>query len=204
MPLHAPTFASLAVGLAKADHHPARKATYLVPLQTLHSRCSDGTVSGLGTDVNLLSHDLAETRLVAAPNAAAEAALASEAKRGASCAALATSIRREVIGPLRGTRSLYSGWLRFSPPLTAELALAAIRHGLKFGKVRVVYSLTAYSCQQEIFMGPAIARRYRNPDLGAFVQLTSGRGVGHGKYDANRVDRARISPLGRIGGQPCR
>jgi hypothetical protein len=87
--------------------------------------------------------------------------------------------------------------------VTADLALASIVHFLLPGKVHVVYALKAFSCQQAIFMGPGLARKYGNPDLGAFVELTSGQGVGHGKYDANQVDRARITPFGRVGGQPC-
>ncbi|MGN6475442.1 MAG: hypothetical protein ACTHK4_17575 [Mycobacteriales bacterium] len=160
-------------------------------------------MGAIGAAVAVLGDSLAAAHLVPAPYAAAERALAAAATRRAICIPLATRLRREIGGRLERSGSLYSEVVRFSPPLTAELALAAIRHSLLPGRVRVVYGLTAYSCQQAIYMAPALGRRYRNPSLGAFVELTSGRGVGHGKYDANRVDRARITPWGRVGGQPC-
>jgi hypothetical protein len=201
--LHAPTLADLAFDLAKADHQPARKSVYLAPLRTLQTHCRDSSLTALGTAVSGLALDLAAMKLVPAPDAAAEAALAAAAGQGTDCGALADAMRQEVDGRLRGSRSLYSGSIRFAPPLTAEVALAVIRHSLLPGQVHVVYALTAYSCQQAIYMGPALGRKYGNSSLGAFVELTSGHGVGHGRYDANRVDRARITPLGRIGGQPC-
>lgn len=192
-----------ALALAAQDHQPPRKAAYLAPLQRLHRDCRDGSPTAVSRAVFGLAAGLRGLGDLAAPGAAAAASLAAAAPRGADCAAVATAIRREVTGKLHLSGSLSSGIVQFSPPLTAELALAAIRHSLLPGKVHVVYALTASTCQQAIFMGPALGRRYRNPSLGAFVQLTSGRGVGHAHYDANRVDRARITPLGRIGGQPC-
>jgi hypothetical protein len=157
----------------------------------------DGTLYSFGPDFKA-------NESFAAPFAAAEAALVTGARPGENCHALLGAYVREINGRLHGRTSLYAGDLRFDPPLRADLALAAIRHSLLPRNVHVVYALKAYSCQQAIFMGPALGRKYRNPNLGAFVELTSGRGVGHGKYDPNRVNRARITPWGRIGGQPCR
>jgi hypothetical protein len=202
---HATTVADVAVNLAHADGKPPRKATYLRPLRQLQQVCADPAPTALAQAVaTVTAAIMGERLLVAAPRAAAAAELAAEARHGANCAALGRTIAKSLAGRLAGSASLYSGHLRFSPPLTSELALASIEHSVLPGKVHVVYALTAYSCQQAIFMGPALGRRYGNAGLGAFVELTSGNGVGHGKYDANRVNRARITPLGRIGGQPCR
>ena len=153
--------------------------------------------------MNDLAQDLQALQLVTAPDAVALAALAAGVRLDANCSALATSIGKEVSGHLDGTGNRYLRTVRFSPHLTADLALAAIAHSLLPGRVHVVYELKGFSCQQAIFMGPEIAKLYGNPDLGAFVELTSGKGVGYGKYDADRVNKARITPLGRRGGQPC-
>lgn len=189
--------------LASEDRQPPRKGVYLAPLQRLRRDCALSDPAAVRDAVEEIASPLLSARADRAPRAAAEAVLAADVHRGSDCAALAAAIGREVGGHLHGSRSLYSGVLRFAPPLTADLALVAIRRALLPGSVHVVYALKADSCQQAIFMGPALGRRYRNSGLGAFVELTSGAGVGHGRYDANRVDRARITPLGRVGGQPC-
>ncbi|HVT63538.1 MAG TPA: hypothetical protein VHD81_00095 [Mycobacteriales bacterium] len=195
--------ADLAVRLAAADHRPPRKATYLRPLRRLGQLCRNGSVSDLDATVVRFGADLKAVDVVATPFAAAEAALVAGARRGQDCNALLDAYVKQINGRLHGSTSLYSGRIQFAPPMTADLALAAIRHSVLPGPEHSVYDLKAFSCQQAIFMGPAIARKYGNPNLGAFVRLTSGKGVGHGKYDAKRVNLARISPLGRIGGQPC-
>lgn len=190
--------------LAHEDGKPARRSVYLRPLQRLQRRCVDPAAGAVGAAVEDLAHVIQNLRLpVAAPRAAAEAALAVRVRRGSSCSTLANVIGEQVSGRLHRSGNLYLRVVRFSPPLTAELALAAIRHSLLPGRAHVVYALNAFSCQQAIYMGRALGRSYGNASLGAFVELTSGRGVGHGKYDAKRVNRARITPLGRIGGQPC-
>ncbi|HEX3707928.1 MAG TPA: hypothetical protein VHV76_14980 [Mycobacteriales bacterium] len=98
---------------------------------------------------------------------------------------------------------VYSMVERFSPPLAADLVLASIENSLMPGQVHAVYELKAAQCQQVIFMGPGLAAEFGNSSLGAFVELSSGNGVGRTPYDADRVDKARITPLGRIGGEPC-
>lgn len=188
--------------LAKNDHRPAVRSTYLVPLLKLHTDCRKGSVSDVSGVVGVLGFKLRKLTTIAAPFAAAEAALAAGAHRGTDCASLASAIGDEATGHLHSSGGRYQRVVRFSPPLTAELALAAIQHSLP-GKVHVVYALTASACQQAIYMGPALGRYYGNAELGAFVELTSGAGVGHTRYDAKQVDRARITPLGRIGGEPC-
>lgn len=202
---HATTLANVAIDLAREDGVPARRAVYLRPVRRLHNRCTDAAVARIANAVEIVASGITGNRLeVHAPHAAAAAVLVADAPRHTNCHHLALRILREIASAHRhASGSTYRRLVRFSPPLTAELALAAIRHALLPGKVRVVYALRAFSCQQAIYMGPAIGRRYRNSNLGAFVELTSGRGVGHGRFDANRVDRARITPLGRVGGQPC-
>jgi hypothetical protein len=91
----------------------------------------------------------------------------------------------------------------FSPPVSATIALASIRRALLPGAVRVGYALTARECQQAIYLGHTLGTLLGSRTLGAFVELSSGRGVGRTRYDADLVDRARITPLGRIGGEPC-
>jgi hypothetical protein len=91
----------------------------------------------------------------------------------------------------------------FDPPISAQFALAQITRDLLPGKVHLVYRLHTGQCQQEIYLGPQLGALLHNPGLGAFVELTSGGGVGHTKYDDLRVNRARITPLGAVGGQPC-
>lgn len=183
----------------------ARRAVYLRPLRQLRERCTDRSVGGIADAVEIVASGITGNRLeIHAPHAAAAAVLVADAPRHTDCHQLALQILRGVASAhLHTSGSTYRRFVRFSPPLTAELALAAIRHALLPGKVNVVYALKAFSCQQAIYMGPALGRQYGNPGLGAFVELTSGKGVGHGKYDANRVDRARITPLGPVGGQPC-
>jgi hypothetical protein len=203
--LHAKTIADVAIDLAHEDHKPARQSVYLRPMQQLLDRCAGGSVSSVADAVEIVASGITGNRLeVEAPHAAAAAVLVANSHHRTNCGRLARHILAEIASShLRGSGNLYRGFVRFSPPLTAELVLASIKHVLLPGKLHVVYALKAFSCQQAIFMGPALGRRYGNPSLGAFVELTSGAGVGHGKYDANRVNRARISPLGRIGGQPC-
>jgi hypothetical protein len=92
---------------------------------------------------------------------------------------------------------------RFDPPISAGFALAQVTHDLLPGKVHVVYRLHTGQCQQTIYLGRQLGALLHDPGLGAFVELTSGRGVGHTHYDDQRVDRARITPLGAIGGEPC-
>lgn len=92
---------------------------------------------------------------------------------------------------------------RFNPPVSADLALAEIVHDLLPGKVHSVYTLMTGQCQQAIYLGSELGGLLHSSSLGAFVELTSGGGVGHTKYDAQQVNRARITPLGAIGGQPC-
>lgn len=92
---------------------------------------------------------------------------------------------------------------RFDPPVSATLALAQITHDLLPGSVRVVYTLHTGQCQQAIYLGSKLGGLLHSSSLGAFVELTSGGGVGHTHYDDLAVDRARITPLGAIGGQPC-
>jgi hypothetical protein len=104
---------------------------------------------------------------------------------------------------VNGTGRVIDLNVRFFPALTADLALVSIVHSLLPGRVRVGYSLKAAQCQQAIYLGSALGSDLGNASLGAFVELTSGDGVGHTPYDAKHVDRARITPLGRIGGQPC-
>ncbi|HWC35955.1 MAG TPA: hypothetical protein VG650_14155 [Mycobacteriales bacterium] len=188
---------------ARTDGRPARRAIYLTPLLKLHRDCSDGSVPAVTGVVAGLADDLGVLKTLPSRVAVAEAAIAASVGPGSNCTAEADAIDAEVTGHLHWSGGLSAGVVRFSPPLSAELALAAIQHSLLPGRVRVVYALKAFSCQQAVFMGPALGRRYGNADLGAFIELTSGHGVGHGKYDANRVNRARVTPLGRIGGQPC-
>jgi hypothetical protein len=200
---HHETFATFASFLAKQDHRRPVRATYLTPLHRLHQRCLEASPNAVAGVVSVLGFEIRKLRAIGAPFAAAEAAMSAGAHLRTDCGALGDAIGKEVGGRLNFSGSLYSGFVRFSPTLTADLALASIRSSLLPGTVRVVYALKAFSCQQAIFMGPALGRKYRNSSEGAFVELTSGKGVGHGKYDANRVNRARITPLGRIGGQPC-
>jgi hypothetical protein len=104
---------------------------------------------------------------------------------------------------LSGAGRVFTLAERFSPPVTSQLALASIERSLLPGKVHVAYALKAAQCQQAIFMGPTLGKLFGNSGLGAFVELSSGKGVGHTPYDADQVDRARITPLGKIGGEPC-
>jgi hypothetical protein len=92
---------------------------------------------------------------------------------------------------------------RFDPPIAANFALAQIIRDLLPGKVHVVYRLRTGQCQQAIYLGRQLGALLHDTSLGAFVELTSGGGVGRSHYDVHRVDRARISPLGAVGGQPC-
>lgn len=92
---------------------------------------------------------------------------------------------------------------RFDPPVSQPVALAVVIRDLLPGKLHVVYALHAAQCQQEIYAGPALGRLTGSPDEGAFVELTSGKGVGKTPYDPKRVDRARLTPGSAIGGQPC-
>jgi len=92
---------------------------------------------------------------------------------------------------------------RFDPPVSAPLALAQIVHDLLPGTVHSVYTLHTGQCQQAIYLGPELGGLLHNSSLGAFVELTSGGGVGHTHYDDLRVNQARITPLGAVGGQPC-
>jgi hypothetical protein len=92
---------------------------------------------------------------------------------------------------------------RFDPPISAQFALAQIARDLLPGSVHVVYKLVTPQCRQAVFLGSALGGLLHSSTLGAFVELTSGGGVGHTRYDDLRVDRARITPLGAVGGQPC-
>lgn len=241
------SLADLALALAAADHQPARKSTYLAPLRRLQQHCSPSSVPAIEAAVEGLAQGLVATRLVAAPRAVAEAALAADAVGRTSCSTLSAELLTEVAAPVAQTSIGWGGyggtvsaWNEahrrdpgrpgsyrprrhngedayrlvssgrvltmyevFSPPLTAQLALASIRHSLLPGKVRLVYALTAAQCQQAIYMGSTLGRLIGNSTLGAFVELTSGGGVGRSRFDPVRVDRARITPLGRIGGEPC-
>lgn len=185
---------------------PARKPIYLRPLQRLHHRCTADSVSDVGTAVETLAIELAADRLIPAPRAGAAAVLAADVGRSMSCYALAKKLARELDRPAVSGHHEWHGQtlaLHFAPTLTAPLALALIRHSLLPGKVHVVYSLRAAECQQTIYMGRKVGVLIGNPYLGAFVELSSGRGVGKTKYDASRVDHARITQLGAIGGEPC-
>jgi hypothetical protein len=197
------TVADLASSLAAADHQPPRVRTYLRPLRELERRCMDGSVKALADAVEALAERVRRARLDVPVGAVAEAELVANARKGSDCVKLAGAIGRELGRPLDVSGSPYRRIVRFSPAVTAQLALAAVRTELLPGKERAVYELKAFSCQQAIYMSKAIGQRYGNSSLGAFVELTSGRGVGHGRYDASRVNRARITPLGRIGGEPC-
>lgn len=92
---------------------------------------------------------------------------------------------------------------RFDPPISAKFALAQVVRDLLPGKVHSAYTLRTGQCQQAIYLGPALGGLLHNSALGAFVELSSGGGVGHTRYDPLQVDRARITPLGAIGGEPC-
>jgi hypothetical protein len=92
---------------------------------------------------------------------------------------------------------------RFDPPVSASLALAQVERDLLPGKVHSVYSLHTRQCQQAIYLGSELGRLLHSSSLGAFVQLTSGGGVGKTHYDELQVNRVRITPLGAVGGQPC-
>jgi hypothetical protein len=87
--------------------------------------------------------------------------------------------------------------------VSAKLALAQIVHDLLPGRVHSAYVLNAAQCQQAIYLGSQLGGLLHSASLGAFVELTSGGGVGHTPYDDEQVDRARITPLGAIGGEPC-
>jgi hypothetical protein len=92
---------------------------------------------------------------------------------------------------------------RFDPPVSARLALAQIVSDLLPGKVHSVYALHTGQCQQAIYLGSQLGQLLHSSSLGAFVQLSSGGGVGKTHYDDLQVNRARITPLGAVGGQPC-
>jgi hypothetical protein len=201
--VHATTLADVAIDLAAEDGVPPRKSVYLRPLQTLRQRCTEHSPDAIADAVHDLTHGVTALGVRRTPSLVALRALTAAVRPNTSCSARVKAIGREILGRLDRSGSRYATTIRFSPPLTADLALAMIRHALFPGRVHVVYALRAYSCQQAIYMGPPTTRLYGNPDLGAFVKLTSGRGVGHGKYDANRVNLARVGPLGRHGGQPC-
>lgn len=227
------SLADLAASLAQSDHRPARMGTYLAPLRTLQRKCRGGSVEVVSGAVDYLAGVLRHARLSVPPGASAAAVLASDVRAGIECMTLAEAIGREAAGQVPTTSAGWGGYAgtltawrlahrhsrvivslstsgrvfsvvrRFRTPLTAPLALASIERSLLPGKVHVVYALKAAECQQAIYMGPALASLFGNPSLGAFVELSSGKGVGRTHYDPKRVDRARITPLGRIGGEPC-
>jgi hypothetical protein len=232
-PPRAQTLEDLAANLAGGDHEPARIRTYLAPLRLLERRCRGGSVVVVSNAVDYLAGVVANARIDLPPGASAEAVLASDAHSGADCMKLAEDIGREVEGAVPHTQAGWGGYAgtltawrlahhdsrfirslstsgrvfsvirRFRTPLTAALALASIERSLLPGKVHVVYALTAAECQQAIYMGPTLGALFGNSSLGAFVELSTGKGVGRTHYDKNKVNRARITPLGRIGGQPC-
>jgi hypothetical protein len=92
---------------------------------------------------------------------------------------------------------------RFDPPVAATLALKQIIHDLMPGNVHAAYTLATGQCRQVIYLGSQLGGLLHNSSLGAFVELSSGGGVGRTPYDDLRVSRARITPLGAVGGQPC-
>lgn len=200
------SLSDLAFQFAAADGRPARKSVYLAPLQQLQRRCAPGDVASVGTAVETLAIGLASDRLAGAPRAAAAAVLAADAGRATDCYRLARSIRSELDRRSAPPRRVWRGqtvYRRYAPTLTSDLALASLIRSLLPGKVHVAYSLHAAQCQQVIYMGRKLAERIGSTYLGAFVELASGRGVGKTRYDASRVDRARVSLLGAIGGEPC-
>jgi hypothetical protein len=191
--------------LAAEDAKPARRSTYLVPLQRLHRDCQLGSPLDVKSVVESLVKPLA-TEGISAPRAAAEAVLAAEVARGGDCTALAAQLAAEIEGPSTSPSGTWDGSttvVRFSPPLTADVALATVRHVVLPGQEHTVYTLTAEECQQAVYLGSELAKLTGSSTLGAFVELTSGGGVGHTRYDAAQVDRARITVLGAIGGEPC-
>jgi hypothetical protein len=156
--------------------------------------------------VESLVRPLQATGAIRAPRAEAEAALAAAAHRHANCYALATQLTAEIDKPSVSPAGPWHGqttYVRFAPAVTADVALAAIRHVVLPGTEHSVYALTADECQQAVFLGTELAKVTGSSTLGAFVELTSGNGVGHTPYDAKRVDTARITVLGAIGGEPC-
>lgn len=92
---------------------------------------------------------------------------------------------------------------RFDPPVSQPVALAVVLRELVPGTVHAVYELRAAECQQEIYAGKQLGALTGSESTGVFVELTSGSGVGRTKYDARAVSRARLSPGGAVGGQPC-
>ncbi|HVV13693.1 hypothetical protein [Amycolatopsis sp.] len=196
----------LALQLAAEDSRPARRATYLVPLLRLRRVCKANSPPDVVAVVESLAKPLQATGVIGAPRAAAEAVLASDAFPGERCDRLAARLAAEITRPPAspaGSWNAQTTYLHFSPPLTAEIALAAIRHAVLPGPEHLVYALTAAQCQQAVYLGPQLAKRTGSSSLGAFVELTSGRGAGRTRYAARRVDEARITVLGAIGGEPC-
>ncbi|HWA65102.1 MAG TPA: hypothetical protein VG899_01870 [Mycobacteriales bacterium] len=201
----AQTIAQVAFALAGEDSRPARRLAYLAPLLRLQRHCTDADPVALKAVVERLAVSLGVLG-VTAPRAAAEAVLAADASRNTNCGALTARITRELGKPAVASRGRWDGgttYLTFAPTVTAAVALAVIRRRLLPGPEHQVYALTASGCQQAVYLGPALARLTGSSALGAFVELTSGHGVGRTRYDAARVDRARITVLGAIGGQPC-
>lgn len=200
------TLADLAFHLAAFDGQPPRKSVYLSPLRRIDRNCRHSSISAIGFAVDQLAGGISATHLVDAPNAAAEAVLAADLRRGEDCIHLGYQIAKELRSPGGSPGHEWTGQtmdLQLSPPLTATLALASIRNVVLPGPERIGYALTAADCQQAVYFGPKLAALTGSPDLGAFVELSSGGGVGHTRYDARQVDRARITTLGRIGGQSC-
>jgi hypothetical protein len=196
----------MALQLAAEDNQPARRATYLVPLQRLARNCMNDDPADVMAVVGSLVNPLQSTGSIRAPRAEAAAVLAADARPHGNCHTLAAQLTAEIETPSVSPAGLWTGqttYVHFAPAVTAGIALAAIRHVVLPGDERTVYSLTADECQQAVYLGSELAKVTGSSALGAFVELTSGRGVGHTSYDAKRVATARITVLGAIGGEPC-
>jgi hypothetical protein len=196
----------VALQLAAEDDQPARRGTYLAPLLRLHRQCAINSPLDVMAIVESLVKPLQTTGAVRAPRAEAAAALAADVQRDANCYGLAAKLTLEIARPSVTPAGRWDGqttYVRFSPALTAGVALAVVRHVVLAGAEHQVYALTAQECQQAVYLGADLAKVTGSSSLGAFVELTSGRGVGRSRYDASRIDTARITVLGAIGGEPC-
>jgi hypothetical protein len=196
----------LAFQLAGEDRQPARRGTYLVPLERLHRDCRNDEPSEIKAVVESLVTPLQATGTIRAPRAESAAVLAADAHAYTNCYSLAAQLGAEIDKPSVSPAGAWKGqttYVHFAPAVTADIALAAIRNVVLSGSEHPVYTLTADECQQVVYLGSELARVTGSSSLGAFVELSSGAGVAHTPYDANRVDTARITVLGAIGGEPC-
>jgi hypothetical protein len=202
----ATSITQMALQLAAEDNQPARRGTYLVPLRRLRRSCRNDDPRDVMAVVESLVTPLQATGTIRAPRAESAAVLAADAHHDANCYSLAAHLTTEIDQPAVSPPGPWKGQttvVHFAPAVTSAIALAAIRHVVLPGAEHPVYSLAADECQQAVYLGSDLAKVTGSSTLGAFVELSSGAGVGLTPYDAKRVDHARITVLGAIGGEPC-